>query len=82
MRSKPQFKDYSPEIPKSKADANYEFSLEGSRRMTSIGNDVAGNALAKARSTAMDWTVEPGVWRAVEDPEGEERGSMNTRLMA
>jgi hypothetical protein len=60
MRSKPQFKDYSPEIPKSKANANYEFGLEGGRKMTSIRNDVDGNALAKAGSTAMDWTMELG----------------------
>jgi hypothetical protein len=82
MHSKPQFRDYSPEIPKFKADTDYEFSLEGARKMTSIGNGVAGNALAKAGPTAMDWTVEPGGWRAAEDPEGEERGSMDTRLMA
>ena len=64
MRSKPQFKDYSPEVPKSKADADYKFSLEGSRKMTSVGNAVAGNALAKVGSTAMDWAVKPGGWRA------------------
>jgi hypothetical protein len=58
MRSKPQFRDYSP--PKSKADTNYEFSVEGGRKITSIGNDAAGNALAKTEPTAMDWTVEPG----------------------
>jgi hypothetical protein len=58
MRSKPQFRDYSP--PKSKADTNYEFSVEGGRKMTSIGNIVAGNALAKTGPTAMDWAVEPG----------------------
>jgi hypothetical protein len=34
--------------------------LEGGRKITSIGNDVVSNALAKARSTAMDRTMEPG----------------------
>jgi hypothetical protein len=79
MRSKPLYKDCSPKIPKPKADVNYEFQLEGGRKKTTIGNAVAGNALAKAGSIAIDWAMKPGGWRAAEDPEGvEERGSMNS----